>query len=141
MACFHDLPAELVRCIFKLVNSGHSHPATTTGPFGRPSYLCACALVHSSWRQEAQALLTDTLCFANVGLPEDAEVTERFIQHGPHGYSCNDLDLRHMDDDLAMAILSTARAGGVRKLDLCTTGVPAGMFSLASMSSEYAASI
>ncbi len=108
MATIHSLPTELIRHILSLAY-----------PFGQwpdpsPSGLSRTGLVHSSWTGPSLSVLFDKI---ELG-PRTAS---RFAESGPVGWSCGELSFYECASGLVRAVLTKAKAGGIRNLKIRIT--------------------
>ncbi len=126
MATIHSLPTELIRHTLAL--------AYPPGEDGSAGGLCRTALVHSSWRQPSQSVMTEKVTF----FKEDKTSIAAFIEKGPVGFRSLSVEFTGCAEHDIRAVLGKAQPGGITKLDLSvsTRHVTNGLFKFASLDRE-----
>lgn len=109
MATVHLFPYELIRHTLSL-----AHPP---GKRGSGKGLCATALVHSSWKEPSQSLMTEDISFRT----DQKVALSRFVAHGPSGFSSAKVEFLFCPVGEVRAALAKAKSGGIRSLVLAAS--------------------
>ncbi len=106
MTRIDSLPAELIRHALSL-----AYPA---GERGSGQGLSQTSLVHSSWREPSQSIMTEKLEFS-LGERNSAF---SFVETGPLGYSSDMVVLSQCPAHLIPSVIAKAKAGAISALEL-----------------------